>query len=397
MPEFISKSPLTLGKDITTKSEPAKPPSSTSHHVLVVGAGVTGLTSAWLLLDRGYKVTILSKEWPTFTKEQRLTSQIAGAMWEFPTAPCGPRLKPDNLARLREYALQSYDVYLQLAQDTELAPDFGVRVRKILCGAPYAIAEDEVERERVEAIEQARIPGFRHDKSLIEAYNLSGGVVVDTFEYQTPIIDSDQAIKFILNLVKAKGAQLATGEVKGDFLSHEQELLQQYNADVIVNATGLDAQTTASDTSLYAGRGGLLRVVNDGKTFPKIEHALVVNNKDHMDYNIVFVVPRNENTLILGTFTEEGETENSLTENSPAMVEMRAKCERILPQLKDAKLEPEYPIAQGIRPMRRDDVRIEKESRRAGSRIVHAYGHGTEGWSLAWGSALEVAGLVASY
>ncbi|KIY64183.1 hypothetical protein CYLTODRAFT_457421 [Cylindrobasidium torrendii FP15055 ss-10] len=55
--------------------------------VLVVGGGVTGLTSAWALLDAGYKVTVISERWANF--EQRITSQIAGALWEYPPAVCG--------------------------------------------------------------------------------------------------------------------------------------------------------------------------------------------------------------------------------------------------------------------------------------------------------------------
>ena len=38
-------------------------------------------------------------------------------------------------------------------------------------------------------------------------------------------------------------------------------------------------------------------------------------------------------------------------------------------------------------------MRVERESRTNGSgpsRIVHSYGHGTGGWTLAFGSALEV-------
>lgn len=72
---------LVWGHNFSLKQEAQIPANSSSREVLIVGGGVTGLTTAWVLLDRGYKVTILSKEWASYSKAQRLTSQIAGALW----------------------------------------------------------------------------------------------------------------------------------------------------------------------------------------------------------------------------------------------------------------------------------------------------------------------------
>jgi D-amino-acid oxidase len=46
-----------------------------------------------------------------------------------------------------------------------------------------------------------------------------------------------------------------------------------------------------------------------------------------------------------------------------------------------------------LRPFRAEGPRIEAEEM-AGKRVVHAYGHGGSGWSLSWGTAEEVAGLL---
>jgi D-amino-acid oxidase len=65
---------------LSTSSMPLVRPTSKSHHVLVVGAGVIGLTTAWTLLDRGYKVTILAENTATYGHGERIASQIAGAL-----------------------------------------------------------------------------------------------------------------------------------------------------------------------------------------------------------------------------------------------------------------------------------------------------------------------------
>lgn len=60
-------------------------------HVLIIGGGVSGLLPAWMLLDKGYRVTIIAEHW-AWTRDfeqSRITSQIAGALWEFPPGGCG--------------------------------------------------------------------------------------------------------------------------------------------------------------------------------------------------------------------------------------------------------------------------------------------------------------------
>lgn len=75
-----------FGNDLNTLPKPLLQPTTSSSCVLIVGGGVTGLTTAWILLDKGYKVIVVSKEWASYGKEQRLTSQIAGALWGKSTA-----------------------------------------------------------------------------------------------------------------------------------------------------------------------------------------------------------------------------------------------------------------------------------------------------------------------
>ena len=77
---------------------------------------------------------------------------------------------------------------------------------------------------------------------------------------------------------------------------------------------------------------------------------------------------------------------------------MKARCEKLLPGLKNARIDSEYPIAQGLRPFR-GNIRVERELRtlatgRPPSRIVHSYGHGGAGWSLCFGCAGDLLSLV---
>jgi D-amino-acid oxidase len=82
---------LTLWRDLIPLPRRLREPAANAAHVLVIGGGVTGLITSWVLLDQGYHVTIISKNWANASKDSRLTSQIAGALWEYPPAVCGLR------------------------------------------------------------------------------------------------------------------------------------------------------------------------------------------------------------------------------------------------------------------------------------------------------------------
>lgn len=83
----------------------------------------------------------------------------------------------------------------------------------------------------------------------------------------------------------------------------------------------------------------------------------------------------------------------SLTLETPIIQRMRERCENFLPSLKNAALDPVYPLAQGLRPFRAQNVRVERELRKS-SRIIHSYGQGGAGWSLSFGCAEDVLKLV---
>lgn len=243
------------------------------------------------------------------------------------------------------------------------------------------------------------VRGFVRSRGLVEKRDIDPNYgAVDAYEHLAPIIDTDQSMDWLMQLVKTKGATLVTEEIDGDLFAQEEQLRRRFHADVIVNATGLAGAEIAGDTSCYPIRGGLIRVINDGSDFPKVESALTISaDAAHSAHEIVFLVPRNDNILLIGGIAESHEWNLDLTLESPIIKRMRARCEAFLPALKKARMDPEYPLAQGLRPFRAKNVRVERELRRQSrkpSRIVHSYGQGGAGWSLSFGCASDVLVLV---
>lgn len=113
--------------------------------------------------------------------------------------------------------------------------------------------------------------------------------------------------------------------------------------------------------------------------------------------DVIFMVPRNDNILILGSIVQPHEWVTNLSLDSPEVKDLRARFERFMPALRTARLDPEYPFAQGLRLFRLGTPPVERETKtRAGapSRIVHSYGQGGAGWSMAFGCVAECVALV---
>ncbi|KAL0063907.1 hypothetical protein AAF712_009189 [Marasmius tenuissimus] len=397
----MSQPSLTIWRDISPLSEPLVKPTAESKNILVVGGGVIGLTTSWTLLDKGYNVTVISKEWASYGKEQRIASQIAGALWEYPPAVCGQHTDKISLQHSKKWCMVAYHIWNQIASDEKLSKASGVRMMPSAFYFPDPVMDDDFQREKMQEIAASGVVGFNHGgKSLIEKRRIDpehGGV--DAYEIMAPVIDTDQAMSWLMDLVKAKGAKMHTEAVHGDLLQQEASLREKWGADAIINCTGIAGAEVAADDSCYPIRGGLIRLINDGRNFPKIDAAMTISADASRKNEIVFIVPRSDNILLMGGFTEPNEWNLDLTLESPVMQRMKDRCEAFLPELKNARMDPDYPVAQGLRPFRGTNIRVERELRSLGngsdpSRIVHSYGHGGAGWSLSFGCAGDVLKLV---
>ena len=78
--------------------------------VLVVGAGVSGLTTALCLARRGLHVTVVADQ-----VSPGITSNVAGALWEWPPAVCGRHHDEVLLAPSTAWSLTSYERFRELA------------------------------------------------------------------------------------------------------------------------------------------------------------------------------------------------------------------------------------------------------------------------------------------
>jgi D-amino-acid oxidase len=313
--------------------------------ILVIGAGVSGLTTAICLAEAGSDVTVAAADLPLLT-----TSAAAGAVW-------GPHLvgMDDRVAR---WGRLTMDRLTDMADD----PATGVRLATGIAASRTGETEPI---DWVTAMEGARP---------CDPAELPTGFV-GGWRLTVPIISMTVYLGYLLSRLNRAGAQLRT--VKFASMAEAAELT---GARVIVNCSGIGAHDLVPDAEVTPVRGQVIIAANPGLS------EFFVGVGDGPD-GFSYYIPHGDLVLLGGT----EETGDWSLEPDPATTErILRECADIEPRLRDAVV-----IAErvGLRPVR-PTVRLEAESLDGGRRLVHNYGHGGAGVTLSWGCAMEVASAI---
>jgi D-amino-acid oxidase len=349
--------------------------------VVVIGAGVSGLTSALVLRRHGFAVTVVADAFAP-----RVTSVVAGALWEWPPAVCGRHENEGSIARAKAWCELSYATFADLARDR--TP--GVYLRPATFYFRQRVADDPRQRQKMEELAE-RVQGFRHDAALVGEFGVSRDLgLCDAYEHVAPMIDTDAYMRWLLDKVRDAGCCIREEKVKGPLSDRAATLAREHGARVVVNCAGLGARELG-DRTLFPLRGALVRVRNDGKSMPRLTRAHCVANDGSGRF--LFVVPRGDDTVVLGGLAEPHEWGLEVGMHNYAPIrEMYRRSVEFLPVLASAQIDATESVRVGLRPFRADGVRLEIEP--GTPPIVHNYGHGGSGVTFSWGCAAEVADQV---
>lgn len=181
------------------------------------------------------------------------------------------------------------------------------------------------------------------------------------YTHQTPIINTDKALAYLMALVKNKGATFETRGVK-NLRDTGLQLLRDFKADVIVNATGLGAKELVSDDDAYPVRGAIRRVENTRRgQFRHLNDAYLVPAQigpENLPTKTVFIVPRNDDILYVGSIAQPNNNQLNLDQESPEVQQMWNRVGAFMPRLYQADFRNDFPFAQGLRPFTKNNVKV---------------------------------------
>lgn len=303
--------------------------------VIVVGAGVIGLSCAVRVAEAGYEVAVLARDLPLET-----TSAVAGAI-------CYPYLSAP-VDRVAAWARASYQEFSKLA---ESEPSVQLRHGQEF---KHAVTPDPVWTDVLSDLRRVGSPppGFK-----------------DGWSFTAPVIEMPSYLPYLVKRLEAAGGTLTRAALSG----------LPNDADLVINCAGLGARLTAGDPTVTPVRGQVLTVEQFGLT----EWLMA----DEGPQDLVYVFPRGKDIVVGGT-SQPDTWDLSVDPKTSTAILDRASV--FVPQLRKAKV---LRHRVGLRPAR-PEVRCESVRTAAGQRVIHCYGHGGSGVTLSWGCADEVLELV---
>ncbi|WP_020575236.1 FAD-dependent oxidoreductase [Actinopolymorpha alba] len=309
----------------------------TRTRVIVIGAGVVGLTCAVRLAEAGYDVHVLARDLPLET-----TSAVAAAVW-YPY-----RALPQD--RVTAWSARAYAEFARLA---EVEPGAGVRMR----------TGRELTRAEIPQPWWAEaVPDLRPVSRPPSGY--AGG-----WEFEAPVVDMSVYLPWLVTRLERLG---------GTLTRHALSALPNA-AQVVINCAGLAARRLADDRTLTPVRGQICQVEQIGLSEWWVD--------DSEPSRPVYVVPRLHDIVVGGT-AEEGDWDTRPREETARAI--LTVAERLVPALAGARV---LRHRVGLRPAR-PSVRLEAEDTGGGRVVVHCYGHGGAGVTMSWGCADDVIALV---
>lgn len=309
---------------------------------VVIGAGVSGLTSAICLAEAGWAVRVLAAQRPHDT-----TSVVAGALW-------GPSFA-EPVAKTMAWTDASLPEFVELAKD----PATGVRMAPVLSVGDMAAVNDKLPP-------QARsIPDLRpcRPDELPDGFRTGSWATM-------PLADMPRYLDYLLDRLGAAGVIIEDRAV-GSLVEAAEE------APVVVNASGLGARELAGDTEVHPVFGQHVVLTNPGIDEAFMELSMAG------EWTSFFPHPER---VVCGGISVANRWDR--TPDPEVTERILERCRGIEPRLRDAEV---IEVVTGLRPMR-PAVRVEAEPLGT-AWCVHDYGHGGNGVSLSWGCAREVVEL----
>ena len=307
-----------------------------SGRVVVIGAGVVGLTCAVRLLERGHDVAVVARDLP-----QETTSAVAAALW-YPH-----RAYP--FERVSAWGATTYAALAELAG----VPGAGVRMRR---------GTEVLRRTGPRPWWADAVPELARATALPDGYR-------DGWSFVAPVVEMPVHLDWLRGRVDELGGTLTRMALPG----------LPDGARVVVNASGLGGRLFGADGSVQPVRGQVAYVEQVG-----LDEWWLDSGSEGQ--GLTYVVPR-EHDIVVGGTEEEGSWDRAF--DAAAGKEMLARARELVPAIRRAQV---LGTRVGLRPAR-PQVRLESEDRDQ-QRVVHCYGHGGAGVTLAWGCADEVADLV---
>ena len=331
--------------------------------VVVVGAGVIGLSVATHLLERfsnDIVVTIIADKFSPDT----IASDRSGG-WIAPLDPTSNLVYPQDPKKVVKW-LTSTVKRLYILYNSDDSNSIGISLVR-----GYST--------RLELADHYSCLNYLFAFQLVDEshikqmYNFESSSTLPLLAFTTFILACPTYLMWMLKKFMEFGGIVIKQRVLN---------LSELNSyDIVVNCTGIGAKELVNDHQMYPVRGHMVSV-----KAPWIKQFMEAFGHSR---NKVSIFPRIDDVLLGGTFEiANGDVAIDLEEIQGIL----NRCIDIMPNLAKAEVLNKW---VGVRPFREGGIRLEKEKKEESNPIIiHCYGHSSYGVTLSWGCAEEVGDLI---
>lgn len=349
--------------------------------VIVLGAGVIGLTTAIKIQERGgYHVHVISEVLPSDPKSIKYTSHWAGAHH---VSLAGDDVKQQKIDR------ETFDIMWKLSAPGCAAEGSFLRIQQ-----EEYYGEEKAQPDPLE---------FMPDFKVLPQDSLVHPKAVHGISFRTITIDVPAYLNYLLSRLLTAGASVTRGTVQ-----HIDQLVEggaypftgtgagPTPPDAIIVCAGLGARTLGGveDKEVFSMRGQtvLLRA-------PWVRFGRTISTKEGL---WTYTIPRRRGDVIVGGTKAINDWYPHPRPETTRDILRRAL--ELVPELAPPGSRSEHeptvddllPLVVeegcGLRPARNGGIRLEMEWAKAARDsgripVVHNYGHGGYGYISSWGSA----------
>ncbi len=314
---------------------------SQDKNIAIIGSGIIGLTCAEILVSNNVIPTIFSDKTINQT-----ASYKASALWE--------PYKVEDSVKAIDWALRTYDILQSKIKNNE---------KGFFETTFFEYFDEKPDHE----------DWHKHiDTFVLHKKSLKTKGFPYAFEGKVPFMNAPVILTRMVESLTESGVRFNYTHVNG----LNDEALKEFG--VVINCTGVGASSFSEDKALNAVRGQTIVVSNPG-----IKKSTIYCKSDN---EICYIFPRGKDCVIGGSYEL---TNLSPKEDKNLTKDILNRAYFFEPSLEG---QPILRVNVGFRPTR-PSIRLEKEVV-ADKLVIHNYGHGGAGWSLAWGCAETVLSLL---
>lgn len=364
--------------------------------IIVIGAGIIGLTTAITLRKLGHEVHVLAEETPSTILDREKT--------ELKNSPLGTYASSGSAGFWWPFSIRGDHVeYWATMTYKKLHEEAEMEGRGVYLHDGYLLYATKKPEQLPWYSELTRLSvRTPHDDSRIpRQYDcaLHFYTAIAVMNEYLPYLERTAKTDLGISIALSSSIPHASSDSKlsySDVCAYAKSTFPEADSEkrlAIINCCGIGARTFSGDNSVTPGRGVTVRV----KRPPGLDYFITEEDTDGIlsrDGLLVYAHPRGEEYTLGGTIYK-GQWEEEATQEEIQGV--RDRCNMIIPGIGDAEVTAHW---TGLRPLRNEGVRLEVEKN--GNEddesipMISNYGHGGGGVTVSWGCAAQVGAIIES-